>query len=83
MGGEEASLIEVTGSISRKLLLCCWAVPPTYSEVVILVGAVQILVDPPILLLRVAESWCPSALLMQDELVWDMLRLHPCVQQYV
>jgi hypothetical protein len=41
MGGEEASLIDVTGSISRKLLLCCWAVPPTYSEVVMLVGAVQ------------------------------------------
>jgi hypothetical protein len=82
MGGEEASLIDVTGSISRKLLqLCCWDVPPTYSKVVILVGAVQILVDPPILLLRVAESWCPSALLMQDALVWDMLRLHPCVQQ--
>jgi hypothetical protein len=68
----EATLTEVTRSISRKLvLLCCWDVSPTYSEVEILVAAVQILVEPPILLVTgVAESWCPSTLLMRNWLVW-------------
>lgn len=82
-GGEETA-----GTCGKALVLgmlmfvrVLAAVPPTHCCVRRVVR-VQIRSEPPILLFRVAASWWPSSLLRHVLLVWAVLRLAPCVQQY-